>query len=357
MPDEVKQIIPADWMWLVEIAIGVILIFALSLIFNKLLKSIDRRHRQKGKEWARNIKKISHLPIQIAIWGFGITYIVDVLVTHAGLDAISRFVHPIKPAFIVGCFGWMALRWNHYAFIRLAKKSEKLGVAPSVIYALSKLSSFVLLILTLLIIFQVVGIGIGPLLAFGGIGVAGIAFAAKDMMANFFGGAMLHFTRIFSIGDEVVIPSKDNFNGEVKEIGWYTTKIEDYYRRPVYFPNALFSQVHVINESRRTHRRIKETVTIRYEDMPKLEKIIEELREKIGGHPDVDDSQSFSITFNKLGDFGLDIYAYILVYRMGYIKFMRVRHELLMIYQEVVGKHGAEFAFPTTEVHLKQPVK
>lgn len=335
MPQD-QTFFPSTWMWLFEIAIGILVVLAVSVILKKLTGVLRRKSAQK-------IDKIVHLPLQIAVWGFGLAYVVDVVVTHFGLDSIANVVHPLRIAFVVACFGWIVLRWVKYTFKHLAKKSEKLGVSPSTIYALSKLSAVVVSILTLLVIFQIFGMNVGPLLAFGGIGMAGITLAAKDMISNFFGGTMLHISRIFTIGDEVVIPAQNNFEGEVREIGWYTTMIEDYSRRPVYFPNALFSNTHVINESRRSHRRIKATVAIRFEDAACLEKILEELKEKIGAHPDIDNSQSFSIALNNLSDNGIEIYAYLLVYKMGFVKFLGVKQNVFLIIQEVVSKHGAEF--------------
>lgn len=352
MPE--PDFIPKNWMWLVEIGVVFLVILLLSFALKKIVAQLKKKRGPQDKVWRRKIHKILYVPLQIAIWGFGLAHIVDVAGSHFGLEATAKYVRPLKGAFIVSCLGWIVLRWIKEVFHHLAKKSEKLGVASSTIYALSKLSSFVFSILVLLIIFQIFGFNILPLLTFGGIGVAGVAFAAQDMIANFFGGAMLHFTRIFSIGDEILIPSSNNFEGEVKEIGWYTTMVEDFDRRPVYFPNALFSKANVINASRRTHRRIRETITVRYDDMPNVEKIVETLREKIGAHPDIDETQSFSLTLNKYGEYGLEIYLYCLVHRMSYLKFLKTKQELFLIMKDVVSQYGAEFCYPTSVVNLKQ---
>ncbi len=349
-----NNIVLDKWMWLIEIAIGIVIIVSLSLILKKIVKTVKKRTSKKEGMWAKKVHKIIHMPLQIAIWGFGVAYIVDVFGTHFGFPGIARYVRPLKVAFIVVCFSWIGLRWIKEVFNHLAKKSEKLGVAPSTMYALNKLSSFVLSIIALIIIFQIFGLNVLPLLTFGGIGVAGLAFAAKDIIGNFFGGAMLHLTRNFSVNDQVVIPAQNNFEGVVKEIGWYITVVEDYYRRPVYFPNALFAKTQVINASRRNHRRIKETISIRYDDIPNLEKIVEELQEKVGAHPQVDNTQSFSITFTKFGNHGLEIYLYLLIYQMPYVKFLRAQQEVLMIVREVVSKYGAEFCYPTMTVNLAQ---
>lgn len=353
MPD--AKIIPENWRWLLEVSIGIAIVVIVSLFLRKIVSAIKKRTKPDHGIWRKKIHKILHMPLQVAVWGFGIAYAFDVIGTHFGLEELAKYARPLKVAFIVACFGWIALRWVNEVFKHLAQKSEKLGLAPSTIYALSKLSSFVIIILVFLVIFPIFGINILPLLAFGGIGVAGLAFAAQDFIANFFGGITLHFTGMFAIGDEIEIPSKEKFEGGiVKEIGWYVTVVEDFYRRPVFFPNSLFSKTHVINCARRTHRRVKETITIGYDSLPDVEKIVEELDSVVASHPEVDEKQSFSITLNKFGQYGLDIYLYFLIHRMGYIKFLQVKQEILVSIETVIRKYNAEFVYPTTNVNLFQ---
>lgn len=350
---EPDNLLSEHW-WLIEIAIGIGVAILLSFFLRKVIAIVRKKSSHSGGFWRKRIHQIIHMPLQVAIWGFGLAYVADVIATHFGADDLTKYTGPLQGAFIISCLGWLALRWVKEVFKHLADKAEKLGVRAGTLYAISKLCSFLIVIITLMIIFPLFDISIAPLLAFGGIGVAGLAFAAQDIIANFFGGAMLHFTRSFSIGDQIVIPSQSDFQGVVKEIGWYITMIEDYYRRPVYFPNATFSKTHVINESRRTHRRIKETITIGYDALPNIRQIVEELNERIGAHPEVDNSQSFSITFTNFGEYGLQIFAYLLVYKMGYIKFLQIRQEIFLMIEEVIRKHGAEICYPTTNIHLTQ---
>lgn len=352
---EPEKIIKENW-WLIEMAIGLGIMIVLSFALRRVVKLIRRKIEKKDGFWKKRIHRIIHMPLQIAIWGFGIAYLIHVAAAHFKFEILEKYAGPLQAAIIVACFGWIVLRWVKEAFKHLAEKSQKLGVDPGTIFAVHKLCTFVVIILILMIIFQIFGISIAPLLAFGGIGVAGLAFAAQDIIGNFFGGAMLHFTRIFSLGDEIVIPSQSNFMGIVKEIGWYTTVVEDYFRRPVYFPNATFTKSYVINESRRTHRRIKETVSIGYEALPNIETIIDELIERIGSHPDVDNTQSFSISVANFGHYGIEIFLYILIYKVGYIRFLRIKQEVYLIISDVLKKYGAELTYQTTNVNLQQPL-
>lgn len=352
---EPEKIIKENW-WLIEIAIGIGIVLVLSFILRRIVKIIRKKISKTDGFWKKRVHRIIHIPLQVAIWGFGIAYVAQIAAGHFKLDAIEKYMGPLQASVIVACCGWILLRWVNEVFKHLAEKSQKLGIDTGTVFAINKLCTFVVIIIVLMVIFQVFGLSVTPLLAFGGIGVAGLAFAAQDIVGNFFGGAMLHFTRIFSLGDEIVIPSQSNFMGIVKEIGWYTTVVEDYYRRPVYFPNATFTKAFVINESRRTHRRIKETITLVYEALPNIETIIDEMIEQIGAHPDVDNTQSFSISLNNFAEHGLEIFIYILIYKVGYVRFLRIKQEIYMIIEKIVKKYGAEFCYPTTNVALTKPL-
>lgn len=350
---EPKEVISNNW-WVIEIAIGLGLALILSFIFHRIVKKIRSKITKNTPFWSKRVHRIIHVPLQVAIWGVGIDYAVDVLANHFKLESLSQYTGEVMAAFIVACIGWILLRWVREVFRHLAEKAHLLGVAAGTLIAVSKLCSFIVIIIIGMIILQIFDIGIAPLIAFGGIGAAGVAFAAKDIIANFFGGIMLHVTRIFSIEDEVVIPSHSNFMGIVKEIGWYTTVIEDYFRRPVYFPNATFTSAYVINESRRTHRRIKESIILDYSALPNIEKIVEDFNREVGNHPDVDNSQSFSIQFASFGQNGLEVFIYILVNKVSYIKFLRVKQEVYLIMKRIVDEYGATFTYPTTNVNLAQ---
>ena len=102
---------------------------------------------------------------------------------------------------------------------------------------------------------QALGYSISGVLAFGGIGGIAVGFAAKDLLANFFGGLMIYLDRPFSVGDWIRSPDK-NIEGTVEEIGWRLTRIRTFDKRPLYVPNSTFTQISVENPSRMLNRRI-----------------------------------------------------------------------------------------------------
>ena len=50
---------------------------------------------------------------------------------------------------------------------------------------------------------------------------------------------MVYMDRPFSIGDWISSPDKD-IEGTVEQIGWRSTRIRTFDKRPLYVPNAIF---------------------------------------------------------------------------------------------------------------------
>ena len=97
-----------------------------------------------------------------------------------------------------------------------------------------------------LLILQAYGLPIEGVLAFGGIGGIAIGFAAKDLLANFFGTLMLLIDKPFVVGDWIRSPDRE-IEGTVEDVGWRTTRIRTFDQRPLYVPNSNFACLAVEN--------------------------------------------------------------------------------------------------------------
>ena len=105
------------------------------------------------------------------------------------------------------------------------------------------------IITTGLLILQAYGLPIEGVLAFGGAGGIAVGFAAKDVLANSFGTLMLLVDKPFVVGDW--IRSRDReIEGTVEDVGWRSTRIRNFDRRPLYVPNANFASLAVENPQR-----------------------------------------------------------------------------------------------------------
>ncbi|MCI0382836.1 MAG: mechanosensitive ion channel family protein [Chlamydiae bacterium] len=341
------------WGWLLELAIGLVVLFALSYGLRRLIKYLRKRLFTKLGTRGERLEQIIALPLQLVIWIVAIVFAIDLLNTHFKLAILPAYLNIIRNGFIALAITWMVLRWLKVARHILVQKSRNLGLDPGTIHGLGKITSIIVFILAFLLILQIFGLNVLPLLAFGGIGAAAIGFSAKDVIANFFGGLMLHMTGPFMIGEQIIIPNQNNLQGIVEEIGWYITTIRDVEKRPVYLPNSFFSSMIVINMSRMSHRRIYEIIQIRCEDFEKLPTIIEGIKEEVQKHERIDNLVPINVVFDKFSEYSLDLRLDVYTLATKYDEFLRVKEDILMRIGKVVAAHQAETSLPIRVIQVK----
>ncbi len=242
-----------------------------------------------------------------------------------------------------------------HLFNRFEERLEKKkAVDPTKLELLRKIYSSALFFIAALILLQILGLDIAPLLAFGGIGAAALGFASKDAIANFYGGLTIYLTRPFLVGDLIELPAR-SLIGTIEKIGWYFTTLRDLSKKPVYIPNAVFSTELLINQARMTHRYFDERLPLRYSDAGKIESLIEGIRELFFTHPEIDRSQGIRIFISSFADSSivLEIRAYTLKTR--YEEFMEIRQKMLIRVCELVAQSGAAIGYPVRE-QVSRPV-
>lgn len=138
----------------------------------------------------------------------------------------------------------------------------------------------------------------------------------------------------------------------MEHIGWRQTRIRTFDKRPLYVPNATFSTISVENPSRMSHRRINETVGVRYSDFSKLSEILSEIKDMVGQHEEIDSDEIYMVNFNQFGPSSLDFFIYAYTRTTNWAKYHEVKQDVLFQAMQIIEKHGAEVAFPTRTLHL-----
>ena len=219
--------------------------------------------------------------------------------------------------------------------------------------AVAKLARITLWLIAALMALQTVGVSISGLLAFGGIGGIAVGFAAKDLLANFFGGLSIYLDRPFTVGDWIRSPDKQ-IEGTVEDIGWRLTRIRTFDQRPLYVPNAVFSQISVENPSRMFNRRIYETIGIRYQDGDSMAAIVAQVKAMLESHPDIDLSRTLIVNFSSFGASSLDFFVYTFTRTTNWVEFHQIKQDVLLKILGIIHANGADVAFPTRTLHLEQ---
>ena len=188
-------------------------------------------------------------------------------------------------------------------------------------------------------------------MAFGGVGGIAVGFAARDLLANFFGGLMIYMDRPFNVGEWIRSPDKE-IEGTVEKIGWRLTTIRTFDKRPLYVPNSLFNNISVENPSRMLNRRIKETIGIRYDDLSKMKKIIDDVKKMLKEHPEIDKNKTLIVNFNEFAPSSLDFFVYTFTKTTDWVHYHEIKQEIMLSIINIIESNGAECAFPTSTLHI-----
>jgi len=326
---------------------------AANLVSHYVLRQWEKAAQHTSSPWDDALIKAAKRPVPAIIWILGIALAAGI----AGREseaAIFASVAPLRDVGVIICLAWLLIRFirqaTHNIVATRQQKSEE--VDRTTIDALSKLARLTVVITAVLIGMQTLGFSVAGLLAAGGIGGFAVGFAAKDLLANFFGGLTIYLDRPFSVGDWIRSPDKE-IEGTVEYISWRHTRVRAFNKNPIYVPNALFTTIVVENPSRMTNRRIKETIGIRYEDIGVMAPIVADVKTMLQNHPEIDTSQTLIVNFNTFGPSSLDFFLYTFTKTTAWVHYHEVKQDVLLKVAGIIARHGAEIAFPTRTLHIE----
>jgi len=340
----------------IQVFFVVLVTMIVALITKRVLRRLLDRLEKTTNNWDDAVINAMQRPLTALIWIVGIAFAAQIVERKAD-TAIFSAVTPLRDIGVITVIAWFFTRLvtNVEENILASWAADGKKIDRTTADAIARLLRVSVVITALLVGLQTLGFSISGVLAFGGIGGIAIGFAAKDLLSNFFGGLMLYLDRPFSIGDWVRSPDRD-IEGTVEEIGWRLTRIRTFDKRPVYIPNSVFATICVENPSRMSHRRIYETIGIRYDDADKMAAILEDVRKILKSDSDLDTTQTLMVNFNRFAASSLDFFIYTFTRTTVWTEYHQIKERLLLEIYAIIAAHGAEVAFPTSTVHLPDGV-
>ena len=320
----------------------------LDFIQRKILKRLYLKAEKTKNVWDDAIIDSIKKPISLIIWAAGL-YLAAEIIQEATGAVIFNAVGPLRDTVIIGALAWFLVRLIKHGEQKLVE-GEK-AVDPTTVDAIAKLLKVSVVITSLLVVLQTLGFSISGVLAFGGIGGVAVGFAAKDLLANFFGGLTIYLDRPFAVGDWIRSPDRD-IEGTVEQIGWRLTRIRTFDKRPLYVPNSTFTTIAVENPSRMLNRRIYETIGIRYDDAGKMGTIVDKVKDMLTNHPEIDTRQTMIVNFNAFAPSSLDFFIYTFTKTTDWVYYHEVKQDVMLKIIKIIEEEGAECAFPTSTIHL-----
>lgn len=338
--------------WIIQVFVIVFLTLFLNWFQKRLLGKLLLKLRQTRTYWDDAVVDAMQSPLSFLIWVVGLTFAAEI-VGDESRAVIFDAVSPIREVGVIAAITWFLVRFVERAEKNIIRKKQQSGVPfdRTTADAIAKLLRISVIITGFLVALQTLGYSISGVLAFGGIGGIAMGFAAKDLLANFFGGLMIYLDRPFNVGDWIRSPDRD-IEGTVEEIGWRLTRIRTFDKRPLYVPNSIFTSISVENPSRMTNRRIYETVGIRYDDAGKMEAIVTDVKKMLQEHEDIDASQTLIVNFNKFASSSLDFFVYTFTRTTEWIRYHEIKQDVMLKIINIIESHGAQCAFPTSTIHI-----
>ena len=333
----------------VELFVIVLLTVFGSYFVRRFIGTLKTRAEKTQSQWDDTFFAALQGPARTLVWVVGLTLALER--ASVGLDIEAIFA-PLRSALVIATLTWALIRFVDRVQRRMMHDPKTDDLDLTTVEAIGRLIRITVLITSGLIILQTLGFSVSGVLAFGGLGGIAVGFAAKDLLSNFFGGLMIFLDRPFGVGDWIRSPDRD-IEGTVESLGWRLTTIRTFDKRPLYVPNATFLSIAVENPSRMSHRRIYETIGVRYDDADQVQVVVERVKQMLEQHPDIDSSQTLMVNFNQFGPSSLDFFIYCFTNTTVWTEYHMVKEDVLLKTYDLITELGAEVAFPTQTLHLQ----
>ena len=347
------NVLSGSYGWLAA-AFGILLLTGVvRYIASRSLAKVQQRADQTVNVWDDALVAAIRKPLNLGIWIMGISFAIDSMGLEAQAE-IFTLTNQARDVAVVWLLIWFAIGFTENVergFVE-GKHGDKVDATTAA--AVAKLLRAAIIISGALMALQTFGFSISGVLALGGVGGIAIGFAARSLLANFFGALMIFLDRPFSVGDWIRSPDR-SIEGTVEFIGWRVTQIRTFDQRPLYVPNSVFTEVSVENPSRMKNRRIFETFGIRYDDLPQMRSIVADVHAMLAAHEDIAQDRTLMVNFVTFGASSLDFFVYTFTRTTDWATFHQVKQDVLLRIADIVAAHGAEFAFPTQTLYLQTP--
>ena len=264
----------AVWQWL-----AVALLFVLGGISLWLFWLWHRTLKSGKRKWNWRLERLL-FPAYAMLVCLCIEYVADEQINFTG-DVLSYLTMLLELVFAL--FAGVAIIIGGDVVMRgilVTAKVNDEALDADVIKLSCRMVSFGLVFILFYNVGSAFGIPVTAIFASAGIVGMAIALAARETLANFFGGVSIFMDRPFRAGDYIVLDNGDR--GEVKAVGMRSTKIQTRDDIMITIPNSVITNGKVVNQSRpNPHFRVRVKLGVAYgSDVDRVEQILMELAER-----------------------------------------------------------------------------
>lgn len=335
-----------DWVISLSIIVGAVVVGKIIYWF---LSKILKRFTQKSKTKLDDILiDMMEEPLVVVVVLIGISYGLNRLTFTDGMDA---FVAHSMHAAVILTVTWMIVRLldaliEQY-IVPMAAQSET-DLDDMILPVVRKAVRVMIWILGMIVALNNAGIEIGPLIAGLGIGGLALAMAAKDTVANFFGGFTIFTDKPFKVGDRIKV---GDFDGSIYEVGLRSSRMRTLEGRMVTIPNARIADSMIENVSEEPTRKVVNKLGLVYDvNADQIRQAIDLLK-SIAADASAHIDDNVIVGFTGFGDSALEI---LFIY---YIKsgedIIGVQTDINLNIMEQFAANKLDFAYPSQTIYTK----
>jgi MscS family membrane protein len=307
--------------------------------------------------WRKHFLEALTRPLSLFIWSYGVYGALSPLYIHFVTPDGSNLVHSVaQKAADIG--GTIAIFWLFLLLIGILDvylKKWAAGTESTIDDMLAPivgktLRLFIIVIAGIIIIQNLTGLKIGPLLASLGIGGLAVALAAKDSIANFFGTLTILFDKPFQVGQRITI---DKYDGTVENVGFRSTRIRTLSGHMVTIPNEKLVNSSVENIGERPYIRWLTNIGITYDTPPdKVEKAVQIIREILENHEGMKEDFPPRVFFNGFNDWSLNIMVVVWYHPPNYWDYQAWLQNICLEIMRRLETEDIDFAFPSQTIYM-----
>ncbi|MFA6282801.1 MAG: mechanosensitive ion channel family protein [Desulfurivibrionaceae bacterium] len=331
---------------LMVVAIYAVLAKAVDIFVNRILKRMAAAYTSTDID--DKAIDILHFPIVFSVFFFGVLHAVTM---PPGLaQPWERFIPAAAQSIALIVWTLAALRLfvvvgEHY----MKSISERGKIGADLFLLLKNVVRVIIVVSALIWLLSIWNVNLAPLFASAGIAGIAVALAAKDSLANFFGGISIFADRTFKVGDYIIIDNAQR--GEVVEIGVRSTRMMTRDDVLITIPNSILANSKIINESAPIPRfRIRVPLGVAYgSDLEQVEAV---LLAVAAANPAVVKDPASRVRLRSFGASSVDFELLCWVADPS-VKGLEV-HNLLKGIYTAFAAHGISIPFPQQDVHIKE---
>ena len=253
--------------------------------------------------------------------------------------------------FLILFFGWFLSRVFQHTIKKVNNRTHG-GMQESSLITLSRIASFFLIGISLLIGFSSLGIDVTKLALVASALSIGIGFGLQNIINNFVSGIILLFERSMKVGDYIVLA--DGTRGEVREINIRSTVINTNDNIDVIVPNSDFVNSSVTNWTMNERfLRLKIPFGVAYgSDKELVRRIVVDAALSLPYTLNLTERQYPQVRLENFGESSLDFLLVVWIKAEWANRPGRVRAAYNWEIETTLVKHEIEIPFPQQEVRL-----